>query len=47
MEWHAVLEAVGEEGLFEEIVGYELGCVHEYRSDLSLAKRGKDTYGVG
>ena len=47
MEWHAVLESVGEEGLFEEIVGYQLGCVHEYRSDLSLAKRGKDTYGVG
>jgi len=39
MEWHAVLESVGEEGFFEEIVGYELGCVHEYRTDLSLAEQ--------
>jgi hypothetical protein len=46
MEWHAILEAVGEEGFFKEIVGYELGCVHQYCPNLLSAEQARGTYGI-
>ena len=42
MEWHAIREAVRQEGVFKEVIGHELGCVHEDSTDLGLAATEKE-----